>query len=238
MARSQFEYTARVDHEEINFLEALAGLVLAPHETTHILFQDRNPPYGWTLFLCFLASSYVPFFAQNYKYGYDVWDSGVVIGLTLVLFFGLLFFLLLEGIFLQLLKVSFNMQMLFSCVAYSLTPMILALWLVYGFNYLSEGRLTFTTYLLTGFGSLDDRFLKIIPFALGICALWIFLVFIYSMKNMAKVSFIVGLLISTLTLIPFAIAIGFATLVADRVRPGTFEILLSLVNFPVFSGSY
>lgn len=235
---SETDFYPQESIEEINFLEALMGLILAPHETTSILFQTRNPPYGWTLFMCLLCSIFVPFFAQSVKYGYPILTSGVVIALTLLLFFGLLLFLIVEGLFLQILKVTFNMQSLFSCIAYALTPMILCLWLIYGFNYLSEGRLTMFTYLLTGNGTLEDNFLAILPFAFLICAVWILVVFFYSIKHMARVGFMVSFLVTALSLIPFFVSGVLSLIVGELVKPGTIEIIATLTKLPLNSSYY
>ena len=216
--------------EEINFIETLAGLILAPHETTGLLFQTKNPPFAWTLFLCLLLSIYVPIFAQTYKYGYSIAQPGVVLSLTLLIFFGLLMFLVIDGVFLQPLKVEFNMQMLFSCIAYSLTPLILCLWLIYGFNYLSDGKLTLITYILTGFGSLVDNFLKIIPYATSICLLWVVVVFLYGIKSMAQLNGFLSVCVTLLAVVPFILSSALGLFVGEMAYPGTARIVLTLLR--------
>lgn len=227
-----------IPRERVGFLEAAAGLLLAPRETTEILFLTRTPPYGWTLFFCLLLSIYVPIGAQMFKYGYAATDTGVVISITLLIFFGLLLFLMVEGIFLQILKVNFNMQMLFSCIAYALTPLMLCLWLIYTFNYMSSGRLTLVTYLLTGFGSIEDSFLTIIPYSSAISLIWVLVVFNYCINSMAQTSQVVSLLVTVVSLVPFILSLIVALFVGEMVHPGTTGIVFSLLHIPFFSPSY
>lgn len=219
--------------EDLNFLEAMVGLVFEPGETAETLFAHERPPYGLTLILCLLLSFFVPIVSQIIKYGYSVYNSDAIVSLIVIIFFTLLIFLFAEGLFLQLLGFDFSPARLFACVAYATAPMLICIWLIYGFNYLTNGRLTLITLFITGYGSVDDHFLQVMPYALFISQLLVLVVFFHSLKYMVRLQTFNALVTTVFSLIPFYGSLIVGLFFGELARPGTIHIFLKILNSPI-----
>lgn len=228
------------DEQEINFLDAMFGLLFEPGGTVRTLLSSARPPFSFTIFLCLILSIVVPIVAQTYKYGYTIFNIEAVASLALILFFTVLIFILVEGIFLQLLGIHVTIRQLWCTVAYCITPFILALWLIYLFNYLAMGRLTLVTLFMTGHSAVDDRFLRIIPFAMLIAQLNMLVVFFHSVRFIGELHTLTATIITLFSLVPFYVALLIALSIAELARTGTIalfqKILLSPASLTYFSG--
>lgn len=228
------------ERESINFLDAIFGLLFEPGGTVRTLLAYERPPYGLTIFLALILSIFVPIFAQVYKYGMTVYNGSAILSLSLIVFFTLLIFVLVEGLFLQLLGIPFNLRTLWATIAYCITPFVLAIWLIYLFNYLAMGRLTLVTLFLTGYSALDDRFLRIVPVALFVAQLNVLVVFYHCVRYIGQMEPISGALVTAFSLVPFYVALLIALSIGEIARPGTLglfeKILLSPATLTYFSG--
>lgn len=227
------------EREEISFIDAIFGLLFEPGGTVRTLLDYEKPPYGSTIFACLVLSIFVPIASQVYKYGSTIYNSSAILSLGLILFFTVLIFVLVEGLFLQLLGIQITIRQLWSTVAYCITPFILALWLIYLFNYLAMGRLTLVTLFMTGYSAVDDRFLRIIPIALLIAQLNILVVFFHSVRFIGNMESITAALVTFFSLIPFYVALLIALSIGEMARPGTLglfeKVLLSPAALTYFS---
>lgn len=217
---------------KLSFFEALAGIVLEPSATMEALFSKERPPYYFTFALILVLTIFVPIIAQIYKYQVELYNVSVIYSLVIVLFLTLFLFLLIESIFLLLLGIDFTPAGLFAAVAYSLTPLTFSLWLIYLFNYLSSGKLTVVTLLLTGFSAGDDSFIKILPIAAVVVQLMILIVFYYALRAMGGLGGVTAFMVSMLSLIPLYSALLLSLMVAELVREGTIAIFLKLLASP------
>jgi hypothetical protein len=219
--------------EDLGFIDALLGLFFEPSSTTEVLLNREKPPFAGTICLCFVLTVFVPIFAQAYKYGVFVFDGTALLSLALVMFFTFLVFVLVEGLFLQLLGVEVNVHQLLAITAYCLTPFVLALWLIYFFNYMAMGRLTLITLLMTGTQAGDDKFMQIVPIAFIVAQLNMWIVLFYSLRFLGSMHVITGLLVTLLSLIPFYLALLIALYIGETAREGTIEIFKSILVSPL-----
>ncbi|MBX7143249.1 MAG: hypothetical protein K1X79_02245 [Oligoflexia bacterium] len=224
--------------EDLSFIEALLGLFFEPSSTIEILLSQEKPPYPFTIVACFVLSVYVPIFAQAYKYGVFVFDPNALLSLALIMLFTFLVFVLVEGVFLSLLGVEVSVRHLIAVTAYCLTPFVLALWLVYVFNYIAMGRLTLVTLLMTGLTQMDDKFMRIVPVAFLVAQLNMWIVLFFALKYLGSMHTVTAMGVTLLSLVPFYIALLIALFIGEQARPGTFEIfkeiLISPLNITVY----
>jgi len=218
--------------DDLNFLEALFGLMLQPGETSEELLGHKDPPYATTLLFCLLLTIFVPVFSQLVKYGMTVYDPEAIFSLFLVVTFSLLFFILLEGIFLRILRVEFNLKQLFATTAYCTAPFLLALWLIYFFNYLSTGRLSLLQIILTGYSSVPDRFIHIVPIALLIALLNILVVFFYCVRFIGQLHSISAMSITVLSSVPLLGSLVVGVIMGEFAHPGTANTFMRIITSP------
>jgi hypothetical protein len=198
------------------------------------------PPFGGTIFSCLILTIFVPIAAQVYKYGNSIFDPNVLASLAVIVCLTIVVFLLVEGIFLHLLGINIRVRELWSTIAYCVTPLILALWLIYLFNYLAMHRLTLITLFLTGLSPTDDKFLRIVPIAMFVAQLNILVVFYHCVRYAGQISGLSAFVITLFSLVPFYAALLISLSLAELIRPGTFQlfnkILLSPAAMTYFRG--
>ncbi len=228
------------DREEIGFLDAIFGLLFEPGGTVTALLNYERPPYAFTIFLSLIATVYTPIVAQIYKYGSSVFNGSALLSLSIIIVFTILIFVLVEGLFLQLLGIPIGLRGLWASVAYCITPFILAIWLVYLFNYLAMGRLTLVTLFLTGYSAVDDRFLRIVPLAMLVAQLNVLVVYYHCMRFMGQMEAISAVLVTFFSLIPFYVALLISISIGEIARPGTIglfeKILIAPISLTNFTG--
>ncbi|MBN8550281.1 MAG: hypothetical protein J0M12_13260 [Deltaproteobacteria bacterium] len=219
--------------DQPNFLDAIFGLLFEPGSTVRSLLSAEKPPYGNTILLCFVLSVFVPIAAQVYKYGNTIFNSDAILSLSMIMLFTLLIFVLVEGIFLQLLGIHVTVRQLWSMVAYCVTPFVLALWLIYLFNYLAMGRLTLVTLFMTG-SSLDhDKFIRIVPFAVLVAQLNVLVVFFHSVRYLGEMEWLTSALVTFLSLVPFYVALFVALSIGEIARHGTIALFQKVLISPL-----
>lgn len=215
------------------FFEALFGLMLRPAATTRVLIQGHSsPPYGATLLLCLFLTVFVPIFAQQWKYGVTSYRLDAVWALLIVFFFTLLVFILLEGIFLLILGINVSANSLIAIVGYALTPLTLALWLIYAFNYFSYGSLSLVTFFLSGQSGAGDTFLRIVPLALLIAQVMVILVFFYAIRTIGEMHYFTGLLSTLISFALLYVSFVLGVFIADVALPGTADTFSTILVTP------
>ena len=217
-----------------NFFSTLLGLVLEPGTTIESLLEDEYPRFALSLLLILLVTIFVPIIIQARRYNIasshatSIASIAVVVVLTIVLFF------ILEGIFLQILSVHVSIARLFAAISYTLTPLTLAIWLIYGFNYFYNRQLSIITLLLTGFRSGDDQFLRVVPVAALVAQLMMMVVFYHCIRVIGEYGGVTSFFITVLSGVPLYVSLGIALLVAEGVRAGTIETFLQIMNSTEF----
>lgn len=220
------------DYDKPNFLDAIFGLLFEPGTTVRTLLSYEKPPYGTTIILCLILSIYVPIVAQIAKYGSTIFNSDAILSLSLIIFFTLLIFVLVEGIFLQLLGIQVSVRQLWSMVSYCVTPFVLAIWLIYLFNYLAMGRLTLVTLFMTGSSLNHDKFIRIVPFAVLVAQLNVLVVFFHSVRYLGDMQWLTSVLVTFFSLIPFYVALFVAISIGEVARRGTIELFEKVLISP------
>ena len=218
--------------ENPNFLEALAGLIFAPGETVDVLLDTEPPPYGPTICLCLLLSIFVPILAQYAKYGMTIYNTDAVFALLLILFFSILFFALFEALFLKLLGADFPITSLLSAIFYCMAPVLLAIWLVYAFNYYTVGRISVLNLILMDSWPSGDVFLRVMPIVLGVVQLNLFLVFFYSVKKLCQMYSTTAFFVTLISLVIFWGSVMLSLLIAEMANTGTIRTFFKVVSSP------
>jgi len=216
--------------ERMTFSEAFLGLILTPGTTAGLLLERERPRHGVGVFVLFLFVLFLPVFYQIYKYRYLSGLGGSIISLCLIILLTCLMFCLIEWIVLALMGIEVTLRDVFTISAYSLAPVTMGLWLIYLFNYLTEGDLSVITMYLTGHMPAHDQFMQVIPATAFVLQLFMLLVFFYSIKYRGDLGGLSAFLISLFSLLPFYFSFLIAAFIGEGVRPGTVDILLSLIS--------
>lgn len=212
-----------------SIVEVLFGLVLTPRDTVETLLEYDPPPYRSTCILFFYLTIFIPMIIQYMKY-----DETVIVPLTIALLFfaltlSLATFIITEAIMLLLLRTEISPGTVVASIAYSLTPVTIAIWIVYIFNYMTNGNLSIVTFILTGMGTLDSGFIRVIPWATLIIALIMFVVLFYCLRFLGSMIWLNALGLTTLSLLPllFGVAVGLSF--AEALSPGSYDALKTLL---------
>ena len=209
------------DFEEIGFFEAFFGLVTQPAETTNILLLQTRPKYVLRLLGLLYLTLFGPVLYYIFKYGTTVYNPVSVYGLVLVLTFGIMIFVLLEAIFLYLSGIQYTLYHVFALTAYCLAPLIAVFILIYIFNYLSTGSLSFISMLMNSTSLHNDRFLRIIPYALAIAQINVLVVLSHGLKFLGDLHFSSSIIFGLGSIGPAFVALWTAVYLADMGLPGT-----------------
>ena len=219
-----------------NFLEALFGLLLQPASISRTLMATPTPPYWGTLYLCALATLFVPIITQIIKLDLLVLQSQFLVALFLVCVFTVLIFVLVEALFLHMIGIPITVAQMLATVAYSLTPAVVLVWVLYGVNYYQDNSLTMITIILTGYGQIDYLLAKLFPYALMIANIMGLLIFYFCLQMVGNLHVITGIFITGFSLFPFYIALFLSVALAEFSLPGSIAQFLFL--FPWLRGAY
>ncbi len=209
------------NNRKMNFFEALVGLLFEPGTTIENLLPRENPPYSITFFLCLVLTIFVPVLAQVIKYDLPGFMPASLLSLGVFVFVTIFSFMLLEGLILAVLRFRFSLAQMVAIVTYSIVPFILALWLIFLFNYFTNGNLTLVTYLLTGLGEPDDRFLRVVPIALGISMMLTGVNFYYCVRLIGDTLNTTAICITIISIVPFLVACLLGLYGGELAREGT-----------------
>ena len=216
-----------------NFIEALFGILAEPGSMTETLLEEDTPPYGFTCLLCLSLTIGVPMLVQYYKYAsqpIQLYNLPAVASIFLVFFITLAIFLVLESLLFAILRIPPKFVALASLLCYCLFQLMFALWLVYFFNYLSDGYLSIVEYALTGIPSVSQRFMSILPIAFLIIQINVFLVFFYGVRTLGRLETVNAFALTLVSLVPFYLSLIIAIFLGDLVREGTIEIFQDLLT--------
>jgi len=224
-----------------NFLEAITGLVFEPGYTTDLLLNKNYPPYIPGIIICFLLTVAVPLVAFIVKNNAEFENAASLLGIIFALVFTFVLFILFEGVLLLILRISATPFQLLGIASYCLVPLMFAIWLIYLFNFFSDGRLTVAELMVTGYAPISSQFLKVLPVAFIIVQVNLFLLVFYSLKSIGALSFFSALFITLLSGIPFYLAFILGVFLGDIVHTGTidtFQTLLLNIDFSVIFGFF
>ncbi len=218
--------------EELTFSEALVGLMLEPGNTTETLLNKENPPYSASFLALLMLSIFIPIVAQLVKYDMTIYNPEAIVSLVMVVVFTLLIFVFLELLFLRMFGIEASLRKVFAAASYCCAPILLALWLIYAFNYLSTGRLSILQFLLTGYVDSGDSFMRILPLAVLIAHINVLLVFCYGIRALGNLYTVNAMVFTLFSVLPFYAALFVGVSLGDRINPGTIDIFMKVISSP------
>jgi len=220
----------RSDNSEPSFLGSMVGLLLEPGTTIERLFEEEHPRYSLSMFLILLVSVFVPIIVHARRYNIAQSHATSIASIAVVVLLTIFLFFVLEGIFLQFISAKISMAKLLAMISYTLTPLTLAIWLVYAFNYFYNQQLSIVTLLLTSFRSGDDQFLRIVPVAALVAQLMMMVVFYHCIRVLTNYGGVTSFFITVISGVPLYVSLGISLLVAEGIRTGTIETFLQIIN--------
>jgi hypothetical protein len=191
---------------------------------------DGHRSFAPTCMMCLVLTLMVPVWLQVIRYNLVTIESievqsTVVAAITSLGVFYILG-LLLSATILSDMKTGTALNLL----TYALTPVNLALWIVFAFNYKYSGRLTVVTYILTGAGNVRDVFFGQLQTAGAILFAWVLFVAYCCAKNGSDDSGGQSLLFTLLLAPAMVVSLGIGAFVGDVIRPGFLNTILRLFN--------
>lgn len=217
---------------QMGFLEASSGLLFEPGHTVGALLEEDSPPFLFGILALLVLTIFAPIAFQLYQYGITTYNIEALSSLLLVFALTLVMFAIMESLLLIITGMRAPFFKVVACAVYAIAPLIVALWLVYLFNYLASGRLTLVTLLVTGASSIDDRFLRVLPLALLVVHLMVLVVFYHGIRALTQTHAITGFILTLLSLGPLYVAFMLALSVGEMVRPDTIRIFTQVLTSP------
>lgn len=208
---------------KIGFLHALFGLPVNPVGTSQRLVSEHNPPYAYTLILCTLLTIFVPIITQIYFLRIDAFRAELFYSLIIVIFFTLIVFSIIEVFILQLFGVDVRWQQMIAIIAYSFTPLMYSLLVVYFYNYSVNGSLTLLTRLLTGYSPVAPSVLDLIAVAFTYCQIVSFIIFASCIKQIGHGHWLSSIFVTFVTAIPFYLCVVLGLALSELFIPGTIK---------------
>ena len=219
----------------IGFFDALTGLLTEPGGTVRRLFSHERPPHVLGLFTVLLLSLLGPIFWYASRYGVNLNNTPQVSIIILVSLCSVLFFVMLEFVFLRILGVPLTFFDVVGLVTYSMTPVTLIMTLTLAADRIAHGRFVLIGYLLNNGIIPYDSFLLVLPFVLAIAILSVLLVFYYGMQSAALLSSSGTFFLSAISVAPFGASVGLACLVVSYFRPDAIKTVQAFLQV-LFSG--
>lgn len=180
----------------------------------------------------FLASLvltlFVPIWLQVFKYNLVNFDSPEVQSTVIALVAILGVFYIVGLLLCVILRMGLSTASALNLLTYSLTPVNLAIWIVYGLNFRESGRLTIITFVLTGAGSVDSLFYGQLPLAAAFLFGWVLLVAYLAANNSADDRSAQSFTFTILLAPAMALSLWVGIFVGDMVRPGFINTVLRL----------
>lgn len=216
--------------KKVGFIEALFGLLLTPRSVAEQLFAEENPPYVYTFFLIFILTIFVPMTVQIVLLELLQYRLDFFLSTLLVVTLSLMIFVLYEAVFLRLIGVAVEVNQMIAAIAYSLTPLMIIIWIFYGLNIYFDGSLSVFTILLTDSGSLNPSLVGLIPYLILVAQIGLILTFYCCLREIGDLYTSSALMVSILSMLPSYIALLSGILVAELAFPDT--IISIMPNLP------
>jgi hypothetical protein len=219
--------------ESPSLLESLIGLIFEPRNTVEALLSEDRPRHGLSLLTLLLLAVFGPIAYQFYYLGYNQQSLTAASALLVLILFTIITFLMLESWLFILLGIDASPSAIYSCLSYSFGPLILAVILVYTFNYISSGTFSLIDVLVVGKALISERFLRIFPIAIAIVQINALLVFFSGVKYIGHMHPITAVAVSLFSLIIFYIAFAAGLFVAESIHHGIVDLVVALMTSPV-----
>lgn len=204
------------------FLTTFFGCSLQPGETADQIFGSEAHLANSLLSLfSFLLILFGPVLYYLYGFGVLAFSQTAVTSFSIVL----LFFFMLWALLLTLLFYVFGLPIPLSrtiaILCYSLNPISLTLLVIYLFNYLSTGTISFHGLLFSGRLQGSDTYLRVVPYASWILTALLIYLFHCCIRAAARLSSGVAVGLTVLSVLPAAFAFVMAVTLGEVVQEGT-----------------
>jgi hypothetical protein len=221
------------EKSELSFWETFLGLVLNPRRTTQELCQNPSAALSSKLALCTLLILIGPIIGQLLMWDFLETRASSIFALILLVSMTASIFIVLEYLLLQFLKVRMRPSQLVHIYVYACVPLaILALcYYLLDFAY-SGGRLTLTTFLITGIPDAEDRLLFYFPALHLLAKLFFLYIFFSGLSEEGNLQDPYAVALTLLSSLPFYLALfasaGLLSLLAPEALKGAIELALAL----------
>lgn len=213
------------------FFSAMVGLLLHPGDTSENLLKNERPPYVVLMFLFAVATACLPIFVEITRGYLPAYHAQHVFTLVSVYSILLVIFILFETIFLFFLGIHSALAHVTAAVVYSLTPIIVVICFFYIFSYFTTGSLAFLDPLLSGRMEPTQSIMQVIPYAIVIAQLSVFMVFLHAVRVIGDLYFINALILTAASLIPLLAATWSAKNLLELARPGISALVPDMLGF-------
>ena len=217
--------------KDLNFIEALFGLLLQPAQIVERLFRREPPPYAITLVVCLLLTIFTPIITQVLTLQVLAYRSDLLLSAAVFVVSTSVFLVIIMRSFFRLIQVSLPYNTMVRSFSYCLAPVILAIWSIYLVNYFSSGNLSVVTKLVTGYAAIDKRVLWMAPFAFGIANLSGLLIFYHCIRVAGSMHPGTAAMVTALAQIPFIFSFFLGLAVAEIMVPETLSIISELTPY-------
>jgi len=214
--------------DKINFLHAIFGLATNPIGTSQRLIKHSFPPFIFSTITCILLTIFVPIITQIYYLRLDAYKPDLFYSLIIVIFFTIVVFSIVESLILQLFSIDVKIMQMVAMIAYSFTPIMFGLWVVYFYNYAVNGSITLLTLLLTGYSRVDPSVIDLIAVVFVYFQVMAFLIFSSCVREIGQGHWTTASMITFLTAIPFYLCIVLGLAISEFAIPGTIKMVFEV----------
>ncbi len=220
------------DRRQMGFFEALLGFVMAPGFTAETLLSEVRPPHGFAFLALLIISIFTPILSKVVKTPNPEQFIPALLSLFALVFVTLILFIILECWILLILRIEMPVSIMLTCIGYTFAPVVFAILLTYGLNYFGSGELSLANVMLDIGNPPPPGFLKMLPYIIGIAALIAMWVFYNSIRFVGELGGFTTSIITLVALLPFFASFATGLFIADRVRPGTVELVINVLFDP------
>ncbi len=216
----------------MGFFEALFGFVISPGYTAETLLSERRPPHGFAFTFLLILSIFTPILAKIIKDPNPSQHFPALASLFALVFVTLLLFIILECWILLILRVEIPPGLMLTCIGYSFAPVVFAILVTYGLNYFSSGELSLGNVILDIGKPPPPGFLMLLPYIVGFAAIYGMWVFFNALRCVGDLGGFTTAILTIVSLLPFFASFATGLFIADRVRPGTVELIVHVLVDP------
>jgi hypothetical protein len=209
---------------DLTLFDALLGLLTAPTSTTQQLLSRPNSMLTLKIGLATLLILVGPIVLQLLRWNFLETRVPSLLAVGILFVLTALLFTLLEWLFLKLLSINIKLETVATIFVYACAPLAALALGYYVLNLIaSGGRLTITTYLITGVPDAEDWLLAYFP-ALHLCAkLWFLYVLYCGIQCAANLQQGYAALLTLFSSIPFYISLLAVATWMSILLPGSLQ---------------
>lgn len=204
--------------EPLTFFQTCLGLLGAPALTIQRLLSEEEKPFLMRIVLTLLLLISAPLAFLLYRYDYLATRINIVLIFNIVLLITASLYIIFERLLFLVLKVDLNLYDAFASFCYALAPLIPLLILAYGLDLLLNGRLSVSTYIITGVADAEHTVLANFLYAHLIAKALFLVVLFHYFRREAGISSVESATLTAMSSIPFYFAFALALIVSNSLN--------------------